>query len=64
MKDLNELWCKIEKHSPQRSQWINDLDKSIQKIEQNRASLVRIYLISCSCISEINEQYFVIHVEI
>ena len=46
MKDLIKLWGKMEKHSPQRIQWINDLEKSIQKIEQNRALLVKTHLTS------------------
>ena len=40
MEDLMELWKSVEKHSSQRTVWIDQLDEELQKIEKSRSELV------------------------
>ena len=45
LSELHSLWGKIAEQSTMRQQWITDLDQSLNRVEKDRANMVRKQLI-------------------
>ena len=40
--ELYKLWDEVQHHSAERQMWINELDKQLSKVEDDRIDMVRL----------------------
>ena len=44
--ELYKLWDEVQHHSAERQMWINELDKQLSKVEDDRIDMVRLDFIA------------------